>query len=639
MKRIINKVTVCVLCTAMVGGICYAQSAFSGKEETALAAAQSLDVRSLVKESNSSITVKSTNAEDSIEKEEVVYVKMNADGSVTNCIVSDWLKNFANAATITDQSTLKDITNIKGDELFTTNSDGTISWAANGNDIYYQGTTTKDLPFQIKVTYLLDGKEISASDVVGKSGNLTMKLSYESKEDIPFSIIATTTARTDMIKNLTAKNAKVISDGDKYIIVGIALCGVKDNLQLESIEIPEEIVLEGEVTDFDPMMVLNVITTGILSNIELDNDLNLTDLSDSMETLNDSCIELQKGSATLSSSLNEFGDKSEEFLSGVSALANGTTEYTNGVSLVIQGVKELHEKSATLIQGINALSDGATALSSGAKDANTGIKALTSQFKELVNGSKAVKEGLDSLKQLTSGLSDGKAKENAVFAQLMQTVDNNEKIISALKAANADATMIATLEKNTAAQRQIATGLQTSGKTLSAYLDQLDGAVTKLSDGATSLYQGCSSTDAAHEQLQAGLSKLTEGSNSLSTGITSLSEGSKALKAGIDKLYAGVTKLEAATSSLTNGSAKLTESNQLMGDAILKLKDGSKELSNGMNRFYEEGISQIYNKYNDTVSVLDGKLEDLIEKGENYKCFTELSEEMDGNVKFIVEIQ
>ena len=51
-------------------------------------------------------------------KEETVYVKAAPDGTVKDIVVSDILRNAASADTITDQSDLKKIKNIKGKESF-----------------------------------------------------------------------------------------------------------------------------------------------------------------------------------------------------------------------------------------------------------------------------------------------------------------------------------------------------------------------------------------------------------------------------------------------------------------------------------------------------------------------------------------
>ena len=118
----------------------------------------------------------------SLEKEETVYVRMTPQGEKSDVIVSDWIKNFAKANEIADESSLADITNVKGEEAFSQNGES-VTWQAAGNDIYYQGKTDKELPFAIKVTYKLDGKEVKASDLDGKSGKLEMTYEYSKTED------------------------------------------------------------------------------------------------------------------------------------------------------------------------------------------------------------------------------------------------------------------------------------------------------------------------------------------------------------------------------------------------------------------------------------------------------------------------
>ena len=100
-------------------------------------------------------------AADSQEKEETVYVKADAEGNTQTVIVSDWLKNKKKSAEIKDATDLNDIENVKGDETFQKGGKHSITWDANGNDIYYQGKTDKELPVSMQVTYYLDGKEIS----------------------------------------------------------------------------------------------------------------------------------------------------------------------------------------------------------------------------------------------------------------------------------------------------------------------------------------------------------------------------------------------------------------------------------------------------------------------------------------------
>ena len=79
-------------------------------------------------------------------KEETVYVMTDANGAVDEVVVSNWLKNANGDKELTDTTNLKDIVNVKGEEGFTDNGDGTVTWDAEGSDIYYQGTPTEEVP-------------------------------------------------------------------------------------------------------------------------------------------------------------------------------------------------------------------------------------------------------------------------------------------------------------------------------------------------------------------------------------------------------------------------------------------------------------------------------------------------------------
>ena len=116
-------------------------------------------------------------------KDETVYVLCESNSKVKNVIVSDWLKNSPSLDSIEDISSLADIVNVKGDEEFT--SDGTqLNWDADGKDIYYKGTTDKELPVDVNITYFLDGREISPADLAGKSGHVTIRWDYKNKQKV-----------------------------------------------------------------------------------------------------------------------------------------------------------------------------------------------------------------------------------------------------------------------------------------------------------------------------------------------------------------------------------------------------------------------------------------------------------------------
>ena len=110
-------------------------------------------------------------------KDETVYSKMDNAGTNYKTVVSDHIKNTEDADKIEDLTDLLNVKNTSGDETYT--QDGNkFTWNANKNDIYYQGDTTKELPIDLKVKYELDGNEISAQDIAGKSGKVKITLQY-----------------------------------------------------------------------------------------------------------------------------------------------------------------------------------------------------------------------------------------------------------------------------------------------------------------------------------------------------------------------------------------------------------------------------------------------------------------------------
>ena len=167
-------------------------------------------------------------------KEETVYVLSDANGTANEVIVSEWLKNPGGKKTIEDYSELSDIENVKGDETFTQNGE-TITWNADGLDIYYQGKTKKEVPVDVKITYFLNDKEVSPQEIAGKSGVVKIRMDYTNKEKqsiqingktqevyVPFAVVSGLVLPVDHFTNVSVTNGKVLSEGNNNIIVGLA---------------------------------------------------------------------------------------------------------------------------------------------------------------------------------------------------------------------------------------------------------------------------------------------------------------------------------------------------------------------------------------------------------------------------------
>ena len=115
-------------------------------------------------------------------KEETVYVQADAKGTPQEIIVSDILRNGTQEDEISDRSDLKDIKNVKGRESFKKDESGALVWQAEGKDIYYQGTSDKMLPVELKITYYMEGVETEPEEMAGKAGNVKIRFDYVNHE-------------------------------------------------------------------------------------------------------------------------------------------------------------------------------------------------------------------------------------------------------------------------------------------------------------------------------------------------------------------------------------------------------------------------------------------------------------------------
>lgn len=364
------------------------------KESQKSSSADENDIKSTLE-----TVISATNESEDAGKEETVYVVANADGSADNIIVSEWLKNKDQKATLEDVSDLKDIENVKGDETFTQNGDK-VTWQADGNDIYYQGTTDKELPITQKITYSLDGKEMSPEEIAGKSGKVTIRFDYTNHEKTTeivdgeeYEVYVPFTVMTGMIlpedyRNVEITNGKVISDGNRKIAVGMAMPGLKDSLEIddedldEDVEIPEYVEITADVEDFSLEMTMTIAMNDLLGSSDLSSSFDLSGLEDDMNTLSDASGQLVDGTTDLSKGLDTLAGSMKEFAAGVGTLKNGIVNYTNGASRLNDGISTLSASSGTLISGVSTLNGSAAALNKGVAQLDKTLKKkMTAQEK------------------------------------------------------------------------------------------------------------------------------------------------------------------------------------------------------------------------------------------------------------------
>ena len=431
----------------------------------------------------------STDTQD-VYKEETVYVNADATGNSDEVTVSDWLKNSGSVSgNLTDESILKEIKNVKGDETFTENGDQ-LTWNTAGEDIYYQGTTDKELPVSVKLTYFLDGKEVKPDELKGKSGHLKIQVQYTNNEKktvtvdgkeeevyTPFVMMTGMILPNETFSNVTIDNGKVISDGSRNIVVGFGIPGLKDSLDLDEettkeaedkgVTIPENFEMEADVTDFTMSSTFTVALTDLLDDMDMDNIIDVDSLKDSLNELEDAALELVSGSGTLADGASTLADGVSSYTAGADELnagiqkylgSNGelngsVTEYVNGVGKVVKGVKDY-------TSGTNALANGVISYVAGEQK----IAAGAAQLSQLSKGLEQVQTAVDTLSKAADG--KGEATDDLVIAanqlaagtKQLQAVLGSEEVTALLTQVNG---MVTTGNELISATESLSASLQT----------------------------------------------------------------------------------------------------------------------------------------------------------------------------------
>lgn len=396
-----------------------------------------------------SVSLKDNDAD----KDESVYLISDANGNVNKTIVVDHLKNKDKKDTLEDASNLSDIENVKGKEKFTQSGDK-LTWQAGGKDIYYQGTATEEPPVTQKVTYYLDGKEISPEDLAGKSGKVKIRFDYTNTTSytetvngekqtvsVPFAAI-TGLVLGDGFENIEVTNGKAEVSDSSSVVLGYALPGLNDSLGIKDgdldgdVNIPEYMEMTADVKNFSMPAAMTFVVNA--SDYVSTDGIDTSDLDDMINDLKDASTQLQDGSKTLAEGTDTLADglstlqsKLGTFASGVGTLKSGLKTYTDGVSTLSGGLNTLGNSTGALVSGADKLNSGAGQLASGSATLKDGLKSYTDGANGLAKGASDLDAGIGTLAEKSGTLVDGATKLDDGASQLSASASSiNEGIKS-----------------------------------------------------------------------------------------------------------------------------------------------------------------------------------------------------------------
>lgn len=550
-----------------------------------------------------------------VSKEETVYVNLDEKGAPIEKTSSIWLHSDTSLGKVKDKSTLKEIKNVKGEEEPKIDGDK-IVWETDEKDIFYQGKSNKDLPIDVEVKYYLNEKEVEPKDIAGKSGKIKIKLEVKNKDShvvsmkngkqktlyTPFVTVAVMNMPLDKFKNVNINSGKLVSDGNNQVITYVALPGVKESLDLDkdTIDIPNFLEVEADVTDFEMSPIVITTTSEIPEIDDISGTEDLDELIDGIEKIKEASEKLSEATGKLYEGQISLSGGIDELVNGVGKVNKGANDLSKGLSQLDERVKDMPEQTEKLDNGMKGVVENIAKIQKGQED--------------LTNGLGEAIEGLEKIKA-------GKEKELEVIEMLLKGMDGLDAGVSGLKKVPGASGIAEKIGEGLQKQRMALEGLKDSSNQLIVGVEEVE--------------KGIKQAQAASGQLSTGLGEVNKGQKQISGGISQLNSGSKELSKATGALNSGADALSKGTGELSNGGMKLK-------DGSNQLKDGAKELDEGMNKFHKEGISEISKRIDesdlDIDTIMDTK-DELINLSKEYNSFTGASEEMESSVKFVMKTE
>lgn len=549
-------------------------------------------------------------------KEENVYINLKDDGSVEGIYVVNEF-DAGNQTTITDYGKYSSVLNLSTNEEIKVNGD-MITFNTDDNGMfYYQGNmeSTK-IPWNIDISYYLDDKEVQASSLAGKSGKLKIAISIKDNEDMEdtffdnYLLQMTATFNSEKCKDIVSEQATIANVGDTKQLTYTILAGGNS-----------EFTIEADVTDFemDPITI-----NAVPMNISID-DIDVSDLKDSLIKLRDGVAKIDDGSSDLYSGSKDLSSGTKSLLGGTNSLSSGAEKLQNG--------------SKTLKEAMDTLNSNSFSLTNGSKEVLNALNTINSALDSLNEASNQVQQLVEGSNKFASGMKELAEKNNDLYNKVNPILEVVREKLAQIKDTNFKEEFDSITNKedylNAYNDAKAKLAENPDDEALKIYIALFDHIIEiankydiekeykkicELDDGIDAQHKEIqelnnkykNELNPAIEKLPSLLSKLTELKTALNTlvnsyatldsGINSYTGAYEQIVKGYQTLYSGIGDLEKGVESLNTGTKTLY-------DGTVSLEDGAEELN--------DGTSEMRDKTKNIDTEIDDKINNMLDEFKN----------------------
>lgn len=527
-------------------------------------------------------------ASDSTEKEEVVYVNLAGNGKVDSIQVVNIFTEKSRIVDYGDYSSVKNLTT--ADKI--DRKDDVIRIDTDAEKLYYQGNLPgREIPWDISIKYILDGKTVSFDELSGKSGKFEMRVNIKENKGFDesfwkgYALQATLNLDSENFRNISADGATIANEGSDKKLTYIILPGKEKTIDISADA--SDIAMEG--------MSINAI------KLNIDMDFDTTELKGKIDTLKEKVDELNLGS-------EQLDRKAEALRKGAENLNTGSGDLEKGIKRLNKGAEKLTDGAMTMEDAFNEAETEALKLQKGSEDFLDGIGKLRAQVEQ-------IKVDTDNIKTLISTSSDiktgiGNIETNLeLLEQSIETYEAN--MDSYLKNAGIEGTKDLSDRNKKAAEAiqdrypDVANLLMIDAgyvESSSGTVSNVDEAVGDLADGAAYLAEtyvlfdenisllakSINNVASNMEAMKEVLASFEKNYKKLNKGIHKYAEGMDQMKQGFDDLYDGIIDVSKGVDSLIDGTSIMTDGTMKLYEGAVAFAKGTEKMSDGTGLFKKE---------------------------------------------------
>lgn len=487
-----------------------------------------------------------------------------------------------------------------------------------------------DLPLEVEVTYLLDGKEVEPGDVVGEDGKLEVLYSVRNVTaapqevsfpdgkggtvtktvEVPIPIVGSlTTLAPENFTDVQSKQANMAGDGRGATKLSFTMTLFpplgSDTAEFGyTAQITDGVVPRADISAL-PVNPLESPTFASAATSYKGGADTGTRLAEGASTIDANLLKLRDGASELLAGLIKLNDGSNQLseglngaaLPGANKLADGSVELADGSGKAFTGSQDLSDGLGLISGGLGKLANANTGLpaaKNGAAKLKAGVDLLISKLGTTSNPQTLI----GGLAKLENGLGLLEAGAGQLHGGLQILVGNVPAQSPGLKGAKNGVDLV-----KSGLDASLAPGGDLDR--LVGGLSLLDGAFCPLTGGATTptpngpvtctqlvggLVAGVNGPTGSRAKLTLAAGGLGQVSTGLATAIggleTQLIPGAAQISAGLTEAKAGAGKLEAGAVKFKGGMVQVSDGLGKLSDGLTAAVSGVLQLSGGAQTAY-----------------------------------------------------